>query len=342
MYLVFQNNCCCEVVLDQWCMDDISQNKMDWIIRTLQEADKVLIINSYGAFARYQAKLASQKPDNLFKGHHLERVGPVIFDDIFITQLDIVTEQFRRHPDAYAKFMMAYFAYTSTKHVLTHISPFVRFELPRNLEGMAGYLHNIRPPQSGESTHPLRGINCDEYIGSVEGRKLYEAMMAFTRFQKENPTWFEDRHVRVPNKETGPSGQGGLSGNFSWEPSTCSTIADSRLLTLNSSQEFSADQPLLADKTNGIPLASADLQPLHSAPAEPLQLQIVCGDEGADGIRLRANDHLDMLDSGFHDEVSSSQSGSTGSLEKKATVRWHKKTNGCIYGEPLLPNTMDV
>ncbi len=131
---------------------------MDWIIRTLDEANKVLIINSYGSFHRYRQKLESQAPG----GNTLIPQA----DDIFISQLDLIGgESLNTSSRAFGKFVMAYFEYTNPKFLLRHISPNVRFELPRNLQPLIGYIQPGFLPAS-------------KWQDTAEGQVLLQAVTA--------------------------------------------------------------------------------------------------------------------------------------------------------------------
>jgi hypothetical protein len=72
-----------DVQLDLWSLPEIARNKNDYVIRSIQKADKIFLLNSKGAFYRYQSKLLGTGA--------LERRDPVPTDDIFISHLDHLT-----------------------------------------------------------------------------------------------------------------------------------------------------------------------------------------------------------------------------------------------------------
>lgn len=72
-----------DVHLDVWNLTDIARNKHDYVVRSIQNADKVFLLNSKGAFYRYQSKL--------YGTGALERRNPAPTDDIFISHLDHLT-----------------------------------------------------------------------------------------------------------------------------------------------------------------------------------------------------------------------------------------------------------
>lgn len=195
--------CLCDVRIDYLCASDIAANKFDWAYKSILEADRVVLLNSYGAYMRYQAKLVSTEDPNAV-ATVVERSEPGPFDDLFLLQLDLLTQESQKNSAVFKKFISIRFPFTSEQCVLPHANPYIRYELPKHFRALIIDVHRL-PSLGGldddaenEASMPpqLRRINKDEYYKCAEGDRLRESIEAMTRFVHDRPNWFETLHIR--------------------------------------------------------------------------------------------------------------------------------------------------
>ncbi|KFD47080.1 hypothetical protein M513_12068 [Trichuris suis] len=113
---------------DFLCNSDILENKCDWVVKSIKEADRIIVINSYGSFMRYRAKLLNEQTVSL-----IERRSPDEFDFLFLTQIDLIFSQLfasRYRHSTESKLMSVRFSYTSSEWILPLLTAYPCYELP--------------------------------------------------------------------------------------------------------------------------------------------------------------------------------------------------------------------
>uniref|UniRef100_A0A914VY18 SEFIR domain-containing protein n=1 Tax=Plectus sambesii TaxID=2011161 RepID=A0A914VY18_9BILA len=195
-----------DVQLDVWNLADIARNKNDYVIRSIQNADKVFLLNSKGAFYRYQSKL--------YGTGTLERRNPVPTDDIFISHLDhLTTTSTSDRRQAEGKLVSGSFSYTSEANILRPFAPSGQFVVPRNT---AALVHSLSSGQCRLEEHTLTS-------GPAYSR-LVEKISEMTVFQQFEPNWFEESHVRVPAPSRASPSPLLASSSSSMAPTTSSGL----------------------------------------------------------------------------------------------------------------------
>lgn len=157
------------VHLDAWDEDDIEENRAEYINSSIVRADKVILINSIGAYYR-----------TLFRHKRepaLERISRGRNDALFNLQCELALQ----HPSV----ISCHFNYTSPKHVLFPVSRLLQYSIPDNLMTMSTCL-------TGQPARPeqLAGFN------QVYAR-LQAAVSRKRAYIESDPQWFEHTHHRV-------------------------------------------------------------------------------------------------------------------------------------------------
>ncbi|GMR49062.1 hypothetical protein PMAYCL1PPCAC_19257, partial [Pristionchus mayeri] len=167
-----------KVHIDRWEMDEIEENLHDYINNAVLRVDKVLIINSVGAYCRLQARS---------RGEPLERVlRPDPLDRLFEAQIDMALQ--------HARVISMRFSYTPSSATLFSLSPLLQYSVPENLPLLLSALTE----NSARNDPRLM-------VGGAGGYDpcLDRLRACITRMQNAidaDPEWFENSHRRVPVK----------------------------------------------------------------------------------------------------------------------------------------------
>ncbi|CAL2039188.1 unnamed protein product [Caenorhabditis brenneri] len=157
------------VHLDTWDEDDIEANRAEYINSSIVRADKVIVINSIGAYYRTVFRYKREPA--------LERVVRGRNDGIFNLQCELALQ----HPSV----ISCHFSYTNPKYVLFPLSRLLQYSIPDNLMTMTTSL--IGQPARQDQ---LAGFN------QVFAR-LQAAVSRMTNYIESDPQWFEHTHHRV-------------------------------------------------------------------------------------------------------------------------------------------------
>lgn len=191
-------HCVSDVIVDYLCTSEIDANKFDWAYKSILEADRVVLVNSYGAYMRYQAKLiadagGAENEDGKLQplSTIVERADPSPYDDLFLLQLDLITQCQQQNPNIGSKFISMRFSYTPAQFVLPHANPYIRYEIPRHFRSLVIDLHHLQSTISdvddesfavSSSLPPrLREVNQRDYERSAEGGRLKQCIDAMIR-----------------------------------------------------------------------------------------------------------------------------------------------------------------
>ncbi|TMS39874.1 hypothetical protein L596_006335 [Steinernema carpocapsae] len=159
-----------EVHIDQWDQDDIDRNLMDYVSSSILKADKVIIINSIGAYQRYTAKIGQEI--------RIERTQPGTFDNMFVTQID----QTLQHP----QIISVRFVYSGFSDVLPPLTGALQYVLPENLPPLLTAILN-----TPLKTDPrLAGHN-------PSLSRLQAAITRMDHLRRSDTHWFVNTHHRV-------------------------------------------------------------------------------------------------------------------------------------------------
>ncbi|KRX42363.1 hypothetical protein T05_15452 [Trichinella murrelli] len=187
--------------VDFLCRAEVARSKTDWAQRSVQQADLILLVQSTGAFLRYQAKVFDD-PDVGF----VERKQPGEFDDLFLIQVDMLLNALygrefganeHRRP---RRLINLRFSYTGSRWTLPPFASHTCYELPNHFHF---FLHTL-------TDHGLQLLP-----GSIE--PLRKAITDANQFVTANRDWFLSLHCRrltttVDNNNTRWTGIGSSSG----------------------------------------------------------------------------------------------------------------------------------
>ncbi|PIO62327.1 SEFIR domain protein [Teladorsagia circumcincta] len=159
-----------DVHLDVWDENDIEKNLNEYINASIVKADKIIVINSIGAYYRVRARYLG---DDV-----VERVHKTPLDGLFLSQIDLVLQ--------HARVISARFSYTPSSSTLFALSPLLQYTIPENLSLFVASLSDSQmrndPRLAGFNPHLAR---------------LQTAIGNMSHMIESDPKWFEKSHHRV-------------------------------------------------------------------------------------------------------------------------------------------------
>uniref|UniRef100_A0A0M3JXW2 SEFIR domain-containing protein n=1 Tax=Anisakis simplex TaxID=6269 RepID=A0A0M3JXW2_ANISI len=160
-----------QVHLDVWEGDEIERNLMDYVSSSIVNADKVIILNSVGAYYRYRNKIEHEK--------RVERISHTLYDRLYETQID----QALMHRCV----ISVRFTYTSYSMVLPALNFSLQYILP----------DNIAPLISNLSDTDMK-YDSRFYSYNAAQMKLNSAITRMSNLIASDPDWFQETHHIVP------------------------------------------------------------------------------------------------------------------------------------------------
>uniref|UniRef100_A0A0N5B380 SEFIR domain-containing protein n=1 Tax=Strongyloides papillosus TaxID=174720 RepID=A0A0N5B380_STREA len=160
-----------DVKLDIWDRDEISENITDYISSSIINSDIIIIINSLGAYHRYQAKV-----DRKF-GIIRNISSPL--DSLFLSQID--------HSLQHPRIISARFQYTSYEDILVPLRVNLQYVLPEHGPPMISNIINAK-----SRNDPILKLHKEELD------KIGDAVRGMQSFVRKNPNWFIDSHHKIP------------------------------------------------------------------------------------------------------------------------------------------------
>uniref|UniRef100_A0A1I7UZD3 SEFIR domain-containing protein n=2 Tax=Caenorhabditis tropicalis TaxID=1561998 RepID=A0A1I7UZD3_9PELO len=157
------------VHLDTWDDEDIEANRAEYINSSIVRADKLIIVNSIGAYYRTIFRYKREPA--------LERVVRGRNDGIFSLQADLAMQ----HPSV----ISCHFSYTNPKYVLFPLSRHLQYSIPDNMMTMISSLTG-QPARQEQ----LAGFN-------QTFARLQAAVSRKAHYIESDPQWFENTHHRV-------------------------------------------------------------------------------------------------------------------------------------------------
>nr|CAD2172569.1 unnamed protein product [Meloidogyne enterolobii] len=164
------------VKLDRWETTQIDSNLTDWLSSSVISADKVLIINSEGAWERYLAKI------NSHSHWVLERNDRGLLDHLFLAHIDLALQ--------HHSIVSTRFAYSKADKTLPLLQGRLQYILPDNISPLISALfgQNLRQDER------LSSSSLSEYSQFV---KLKECVKEMSEFIKQKPNWFALSHSKI-------------------------------------------------------------------------------------------------------------------------------------------------
>ncbi|KRZ41954.1 hypothetical protein T4C_9732 [Trichinella pseudospiralis] len=179
--------------VDFLCRAEVARSKTDWAQRSVQQADLIVLVQSTGAFMRYQAKVLDDPDIGI-----VQRKQPSEFDDLFLIQVDLLLNALlcgrefganerrgRRH--RHRRLINLRFSYTGNEWTLPPFASHTCYELPNHFQF---FLHTL-------TDHGIQVLP-----GSIE--PLRKAILDASEFINVNRDWFLSLHCRLltTNRQT--------------------------------------------------------------------------------------------------------------------------------------------
>lgn len=158
------------VHVDQWENEEVESNIMDYVAASVQKADRIVIVNSVGAYNRYQAKIEHE--------WRVERINRGPYDPLFTMQID---SALGRQPCV----LSVRFAYTPAAYVLPPLSVALQYVLPDNVNSLQTALCKCT------------AIDLQVDANSELLLKMGVAVSRMTNFIVADPNWFDKTHCVV-------------------------------------------------------------------------------------------------------------------------------------------------
>ena len=125
------SECKCDVTFAPWCKID---NKLKWIMNSIDECDLTILVNSAAAYLQYEA-WKTKTPGKYYKP--ITRAG-----DIFIPAIEQITDRLARNVDI-SKFLTITFSYTKQNHVINDMCVGTQYRIPKDLDDFLCHIHGL-------------------------------------------------------------------------------------------------------------------------------------------------------------------------------------------------------
>uniref|UniRef100_A0A0N5AGM2 SEFIR domain-containing protein n=1 Tax=Syphacia muris TaxID=451379 RepID=A0A0N5AGM2_9BILA len=158
------------VHIDCWESSEIESNIMDYVSVSMQKADRIIIVNSVGAFKRYESKIEHER--------RLERINRGPFDELFALQID---QAFGLQQCI----LSIRFPYTPSSYILPPLNVLLQYVIPENINLLQTALSKF-----GNDT-----VKID--MSSTHMLKMNAAIARMSSFILAEPDWFEKTHFSV-------------------------------------------------------------------------------------------------------------------------------------------------
>ncbi|KRZ80326.1 hypothetical protein T10_8893 [Trichinella papuae] len=171
--------------VDFLCRAEVARSKIDWAQRSVQQADLIVLVQSTGAFMRYQAKVLDDPDIGI-----VQRKQPSEFDDLFLIQVDLLlnallygrefgANERRGRGHRHRRLINLRFSYTGNEWTLPPFASHTCYELPNHFQF---FLHTL-------TDHGIQVLH-----GSIE--PLRKAILDASEFISVNRDWFLSLHCR--------------------------------------------------------------------------------------------------------------------------------------------------
>uniref|UniRef100_A0A1I7VC52 SEFIR domain-containing protein n=1 Tax=Loa loa TaxID=7209 RepID=A0A1I7VC52_LOALO len=164
-----------DVHLDVWDIAEIERNLLDYISVSILNADKVIIINSEGAYYHYRCKIQQE--------YRIKRKDPEPLDDLFDRQIDQAL--------VHSSVISIRFRYTLPLFVLPPLSCLLQYIIPDNI---AALISNLTDSDTENDSQI--------FAYSSVYAKLMEAITETSKMLENDPNWFINTHWRVARSTT--------------------------------------------------------------------------------------------------------------------------------------------
>ncbi|EJW77379.1 hypothetical protein WUBG_11712 [Wuchereria bancrofti] len=235
-----------DVHLDVWDIAQIERNLLDYISLSILNADKVIIINSEGAYYHYRCKIQHE--------YYIERKNPEPLDGLFDKQIDQAL--------LHSSVISVRFKYTLPLFILPPLSCSLQYIIPDSIAALISDLIN------SDAKNDLR---ITEY-NSVYA-KLIDVVTETSKMLENDSSWFINTHWRIARSVTIDK-----QNQISISHSTDKLIEESennddRKLSILTQSKILSELP---DDSNGsVAIVSSEVVPELESLADAVQIQII-------------------------------------------------------------------
>ncbi|CEF71471.1 SEFIR domain-containing protein [Strongyloides ratti] len=166
-----------DVKLDIWDIDEISENINDYVSSSIINSDIIIVINSVGAYHRYQAKID--------KEYYISRNKSSPLDSLFLSQIN--------HSIEHGRIISARFQYTLNENIIIPLRTNLQFVLPENGPPLISNIINAK-----SRNDPILKLHKDKLD------KISDAVKEMQNYIRKNPNWFIESHHKVPYSYESP------------------------------------------------------------------------------------------------------------------------------------------
>lgn len=166
-----------DVKLDIWDIDEISKNINDYISSSIINSDIIIIINSIGAYHRYQAKIDKQ--------YDILRNKSSPLDSLFLSQIN--------HSIEHGRIISVRFQYTLSENIILPLRTGLQYILPENGPPLISNIINAK-----SRNDPILLLHKDKLD------KITDAVNEMNNYISKNPNWFIESHHKIPYTSESP------------------------------------------------------------------------------------------------------------------------------------------
>ncbi|KAK6176977.1 hypothetical protein SNE40_015174 [Patella caerulea] len=175
-----QDVCHCLPVYPPFCLPEISQlHFKDWMLKTLDQVDYILIINSEAAFKIMKADCKHES----YKYHTITSTGHLFKD--FVKQVLKESKQM----ETLERYIQVSFEYTSSSHFILGIPSLHCYKIPQQTSALVEYIHR-QATNADPGINPLLAKPLDHF---EPGRNLKDAINKAAKYERSHVIWFSER-----------------------------------------------------------------------------------------------------------------------------------------------------
>lgn len=181
-----QQHCYCDVKLDQWCPDEISEiSAVDWLLLQIGSAENIIVVNSEGGWRQNEGDA---------RGVAFQRIrSETPLEDMFL----LAIKELRNKRQ---KLFKVAFPYTHSKFFINDIHPSRTYALMNHIEDLFfGIQHLSKRSVSGKKL--AVDINASNYTKCREGQLFETAVREAGEFLLANPDWFSEFYYQKEERK---------------------------------------------------------------------------------------------------------------------------------------------
>lgn len=180
-----------------------------WVHQDIQDADKVIIVNSKLAYDLYKSLLSKNQEyteNRRYTENGSSRNG-------IVPRINCILQKFLQQP-SYDKIVMVYFDYTNENYIIPEICSGYNYKLMKNFTELLLYIHKLkRTDNLAQYDLPLDG----KYHLKPIGKDLQNVIRNAAAYERENPDGFIDMYPDL-RSSLSASDESGFGSGLQQEP----------------------------------------------------------------------------------------------------------------------------